>query len=141
MSGPSVLVDTNIFLSARNPGEEGHAACRALLDRIDRGDLRAMVSAITLAEVRAGLTPPEARVIWQAFASHLLMSPNYRVEPVDAPIAEIAGEVRSRTKLTLPDALIVATGHVRGAACVITQDRELGRLQTLLRARSPREMA
>ena len=137
MSGPSALVDTNVFVSARNRNETGHSACARWLDLIDEGKVRAMVSAVSLAEIRAGMSPAEARNVWQAFVSHLLTSPNYRVEPVDVEIAEAAGELRSRTKLTLPDALIVATGHLRGAEFVVTQDRELGRLQTTLAARTP----
>lgn len=140
MSGPSALIDTNIFVSARNRNETGYAACTRLLDLIDEGKLRAMVSTVSLAEIRAGMSPAEARNVWQAFVSHLLTSPNYRVEPVDVEIAEAAGEMRARTKLTLPDALVVATGHLRGAEYVVTQDRELSRLQTTLAARAPDQL-
>ena len=140
MSGPSALIDTNIFVSARNRREAGHAACKRLLDRIDEGRVHAMVSTISLAEIRAGLRPAEAQNVWQAFVSHLLTSPHYEIEPVDVAIAETAGELRERTNLTLPDALIVATGQLRGAEFVVTQDRKLGRLQTALRARAPGEL-
>jgi predicted nucleic acid-binding protein len=99
-----------------------------------------MVSTISLAEIRAGLRPAEAQNVWQAFVSHLLTSPHYEIEPVDVAIAETAGELRERTNLTLPDALIVATGQLRGAEFVVTQDRKLGRLQTALRARAPGEL-
>ena len=140
MSGRTVLLDTNIFVSARNRGESGHDACRWLLDGVDEGRLHAMVSTITLAEIRAGLTIAEVRTVWQAFLSHLLTAPNYTVEPVDASIAEEAGELRSQTKLTLPDALIVSTGHLRGAESLVTLDREIGRRQSLLPARPPSEV-
>lgn len=137
MSGPNVLVDTNIFVSARNPNERGCTACRRLLDRIDAGRVRALVSTVTVAEVRAGLEPAEAQAVWQAFVSHLLTSPNYSVEPVDVEIAERAGELRRRTKLTLPDALIVATGQLRSAAVIVTQDRQLGLRQSVVRTCGP----
>ena len=140
MSGPSALIDTNIFVSARNRTEAGHVACMRLLDLIDEGKVRAMVSTVSLAEIRAGMTAAEARNVWQAFVSHLVTSTNYEVEPVDVAIAQAAGEMRARTKLTLPDALIVATGHLKGAAYVVTQDRDLGRLQTFLSARSPEQL-
>lgn len=140
MSGPTVVVDTNIFLSARNPNEAGYDACRKLLNRIDAQRVRAVVSTVTVAEVRAGLEPAEARAVWQAFLSHLLTSPNYSVEAVDVEIAEEAGELRQTSKLTLPDALIVATGKVRKAAAVVTQDRQLGRLQSVIRTCGPSEV-
>lgn len=137
MSGPIALLDTNIFLSARNPGETAHGACRRLLDAIDAGQLQAMVSTLTIAEIRAGLTPAEAAVMWQSFVSHLVSSPNYSVESVDLEIAELAGAMRPRTGLSLPDALIVATGHLRGAAYLVTQDRTFARAQELLPVRLP----
>ena len=140
MSGPTVIIDTNIFVTARNPSELGYDACRRLLDRVDSEAVRAMVSTVTVAEVRAGLEPVEARAVWQALLSHLLTSPNYSVEAVDVEIAEAAGELRQRTKLTLPDALIVATGKVREAAAVVTQDRQLGRLQSVVRTCGPSEV-
>ena len=140
MSGPSVVVDTNIFVSARNPGEAGHGDCRRLLDRIDAGKLRALVSTVTIAEIRAGLELAEVQAVWQALVSHFLTSPNYSVEPVDVTIAERAGELRQRTKLTLPDAIIVATGQLRGATSVVTQDRELGHRQSVVRTCGPAEV-
>ncbi len=140
MSGPTVVVDTNIFVSARNPDESGYDACRRLLDRVDSEAVHALVSTVTVAEIRAGLEPVEARAVWQPFLSHLLTSPNYSVEAVDVEIAEAAGELRQRTRLTLPDALIVATGKVRKAAAVVTQDRQLGRLQSVVRACGPSEV-
>jgi predicted nucleic acid-binding protein len=140
VSGPSALLDTNIFVSARNPSEAGHSACRRLLDGVDDGRFRALVSTITIAEIRAGLEPGEARTVWQAFVSHLLTSPNYAVESVDTSIAEAGGEMRERTKLPLPDALILATAKLRGAAFVVSQDRQLGRLQSMIAVRTPQEI-
>jgi len=140
VSGPSALIDTNIFVSARNRNEAGHAVCSRLLDLIDDGRIQAMVSTISIAEIRSGMSVAEARNVWQAFVSHLLTSPHYEVEPVDVEIAQAAGELRERTKLTLPDALIIATGQLRGAAYVVTQDRQLGRLQTALGTRAPEQL-
>ena len=134
-----MVVDTDIFVSARNRHEAGDEACRRLLDRIDEGALRALVSTITIAEVRAGLKPAESRNVGQAFVSHLLTSPNHRVEPVDVAIAEWAGDILESSRIALPDALIVATGRRRDAECVISQDERLARSRTMVRIRSPEE--
>jgi predicted nucleic acid-binding protein len=140
VSGPNALLDTNIFVSARNRGETGHLACRRLLDRVDDGQVHAIVSTITIAEIRAGLRPAEAQSVWQAFVSHILTSPNYVVEPVDRSIAEVGGELRERTKLKLPDALIVATAKLKGAEYIVTQDTRLGPAQSIAKVRSPNEV-
>ena len=110
MSGRRGLVDTNVFVSARNASEAEHSRSRKALDLIDAGHLTGVVSTISIAEVRAGLAPGEARAFWQAFTSHLVSSKNYELAPVDLSVAELAGELRVGSKLNLPDALIVATG-------------------------------
>jgi predicted nucleic acid-binding protein len=137
VSAPNELLDTNIFVSARNRGEAGHLACRRLPDRVDDGQLHAIVSTITIAEKREGPRPAEAQSVWQAFVSHILTSPNYAVEPVDRSIAEVGGELRERTKLELPDALIVATAKLKGAEYIVTQDAVLGPARSIVKVRSP----
>ncbi len=140
MSGRDVIVDTNVFVSARNRQERGHQACRRLLDRIDGGALCATVSTVTIAELRAGILMEEVPTVWRAMLSHFLTSDNYRVEPVNADIAQAAGAIRAASRISLPDALIVATGHLRGVDFLVTQDREMSRRQTVLSVKSPQDL-
>ncbi|MCI4344643.1 MAG: PIN domain-containing protein [Thermoplasmata archaeon] len=135
-----MIVDTNVFVSARNPGEGGYAACRALLDAIDGHRIRAMVSTVTFAELRAGFSAEQVRTVWKPLSAHLLSSPDFRVEPVDADVAEAAGELRQSGRLALPDALIVATGRLRGAQCLVTQDLELRKVKFGLSIKGPTEL-
>jgi predicted nucleic acid-binding protein len=139
VSGPSAVVDTNIFISARNRHERAFTACREVLDQIDHGHLQAIVSTVTIAEIRAGMSQAEIPTVWKAMLTHLLTSPNYRVESVDPDIAEVAGELRSSTGLNLPDALIIATGRLRGASFLVTQDRLIGRRQKTLAVKLPED--
>ncbi|MCI4324689.1 MAG: PIN domain-containing protein [Thermoplasmata archaeon] len=125
MSGARVLVDTNVFLAARAPHEPGHAASRRLLDAIDDGNLGALVSVITLAELRAGFTVARRAALWTPFLSHLKSSRSYSIEPVDEEIALAAGELRETTQLRLPDALILATANTRRAEFLATLDLEI----------------
>jgi predicted nucleic acid-binding protein len=139
VSGLRGLIDTNVFVAARNSREPGHLPSRRLLDRVDAGDLRAIVSTVTIAEVRAGLISSEAGAVWQAFTSHLLSSPHYHVIPVDISVAELAGELRENTNLTLPDALIVAAAKLQHVDFVVTWDHDLARHQSLVSVRTPAE--
>ncbi|MGA7861539.1 MAG: PIN domain-containing protein [Thermoplasmata archaeon] len=141
MSGSAVLVDTNVFVSARNRQERGCSACRELLDRIDNGELQAIVSTVTIAELRVGVRPQDVPTFWRAILTHLLTSANFRVEPVGVDIAEAAGELRATFRLTLPDALIVATGRLAGASCLVTQDTALATQQRVLPVRAPSDAA
>ncbi|HEV2317806.1 MAG TPA: PIN domain-containing protein [Thermoplasmata archaeon] len=126
-----MLVDTNVFLAARTRQESGHAASRRFLDAVDDGRFEALVSVLTLAELRAGFTTAQIPALWTPFLSHLRASRSYSVEPVDESISLLGGELRGSTGLTLPDALILATAQLRGAELVATQDLEL------LRAKGP----
>jgi predicted nucleic acid-binding protein len=137
VSGLSAVVDTNIFISARNPAEAGYKACRALLDRIDTAGLRAILSAITIAELRAGVPAHQVASSWRPMLTHFLTSPNYQVEPVDSEIADTAGELRATAGLTVPDAIVIATAQLRGAAYVISQDVKLRRQHLPLRVFAP----
>ncbi|MGP8071740.1 MAG: type II toxin-antitoxin system VapC family toxin [Thermoplasmata archaeon] len=140
MSGQVVVVDTNVFISARNRRERAFAVCRHILDQVDSGSLRAIVSTVTIAELRAGLSPEEIPTTWRAMLTHLLTSPNYRVEPVDAEISEAAGEIRAEANVSLPDALILATGKLRGAAFLVTQDKDLAKQQIALAVKIPQDV-
>jgi predicted nucleic acid-binding protein len=139
VSGPDAIVDTNIFVSARNPREAGHAACRAILEAIDSDRIQAIVSTVTLAELRAGFSPEMVPTVWRPLSAHLHSSPNYVVEAVDSDIAEAAGELRQSKPLTIPDAIIVATGQVRRAKCLVTQDLRLRRAGVGLPMKGPIE--
>lgn len=137
MSGTALVLDTNIFVSARNRGEAGFEACRAFLARVDRGEDRAIVSTLTLAELRAGFADREVRTVWRPMMSHFLTSPNYRIEPVSPSIADRAGELRARCRLRLADAVIVATGLECGATGILTQDQDLRNKQSEISVRGP----
>lgn len=137
MTGNVVVVDTNVFVTARNPREKGYAECRTFLDRVDRGDFTAVVSAITLAELRAGFDPAETIIAWRSMFAHFSSSKNYRIEPVDSSIAEIAGMLRASQRLSLPDAIIAATGVSVGAGAVVTRDEELLSARLPIRVRPP----
>ena len=137
MTGRSAVVDTNVFITARTPSERGFEDCRKLIDQIDRGGLKAILSAITIAELRAGIPPNRTETGWRPMLTHFLTSPNYQIEPVDSDIAESAGELRASDGLTLPDAIIIATARICGASVVISQDEKLARQQQLVRVIAP----
>lgn len=135
-----MLVDTNVFLAARAAGEPGHGASRRLLDAVDDGRFEALVSVITLSELRARFTVAQLPALWTPFLSHLRASQSYSIEPVDEEIALAAGELRESSHLALPDALIFATALLRGAKFVATLDLELLRAKASVESKRPDEI-
>jgi predicted nucleic acid-binding protein len=140
VSGPRVVVDTNVFLAAREPRESGFAAARAFLGAVDEGRFVALVSVITLAELRAGFSSAQMPAMWTPFLSHLLASESIEVEPVDEAIAIAAGALRNERGLSLPDSLICATASERSAICIATNDHELLAAKPPVVARRPAEL-
>jgi predicted nucleic acid-binding protein len=140
VSAAKVVIDTNVFLAARDAGEPGHSASRRLLDAVDGGRIQGIVSVVTLAELRAGFTLAQIPALWTPFLSHLRASPAYNIAPVDEAIAVLAGELRNAHGVTLPDALILATAVRREADWLATEDRELLRAKTAVVAKRPADI-
>jgi predicted nucleic acid-binding protein len=111
-----------------------------LLDAVDDGRLEALVSVVTLAELRAGFSDAQLPALWTPFLSHLRASRSYSIEPVDEAIALAAGQLRESTGLALPDALVLATAELRRAEVVATQDLELLRATSVVSTKRPEDI-
>jgi predicted nucleic acid-binding protein len=140
VNAESVLLDTNIFIAARDTAESEAAACNKLIEAIDDGKFRALVSVVTLAELRAGFDEGQLAAYWTPFLSHLVASPNYTVEPIDQDVALLSGAIRQELHLSLPDCLILATAALRNAACVVTLDRGLRKGRGFAQSRAPSDL-
>ena len=122
-TGATILLDTSAILAYLSGAEPTSAAAAVILDRmVATGRNPAILSAVT---VTATLVRPirsgseQAVHLVEAFLEHF---PNLRVEPVTIDIARRAAGIRASTAAPTPDALILATGEVVGAAITIGND-------------------
>lgn len=141
MSGLLAVIDSSVFLGAKNPDEPEHRDCLRVLQLVDQKRITGLVSAITVAEVAAGYyleNDPRGR---KEFLSYLRASQRVIVVPVDLEVAELAARLRSEVPLRLPDALIVATALHRGAECVVTHDREFTKAAHIVPVSSAKALA
>lgn len=123
----TVVLDTNVFLDVINREEPMFASSSRLLDLVDEGRVRAVVSTLTLAELSTGYCVVGDEKGWKALLLHLLSSEYYRVVDVDVNVADGAGRVRAETGLRMPDSIIVASGLLNDAGCVVTHDEEFNK--------------
>jgi len=135
-----IVVDTNVFLNVKNKEEPYYTSSRDVLDSIDDGENRAMLSTVVLAEICAGYYLTGERKGKEDFLFHVLSSNNYKIVDVNVRIADEAARIRSQTNLRLPDAIIVATGTTANAEYIITNDLDsFKKAAKFIKALSPRE--
>jgi predicted nucleic acid-binding protein len=132
MSGPVAVVDTSIFIGAKNPDEVEHRACLRVLDLVHERRIHAFVSAVTLAEVLTGFRLEDDSAGAAEFLSYVTASDRLNFVAVGLSICDIAATVRASMALRLPDAIIVATAIDRSATTIITHDKEFARARSLV---------
>ena len=117
------IIDAGVLIGFLDAADSHHAAARLeLAGATARGD-GVSLPASALAESLVG---PVKRGDDAVDAVHAFIARfPIMVVPVDAAVAEAAARLRARhgTRLTLPDALVVATAQVLDADVLVTTDR------------------
>ena len=115
--GLKVCLDTNVFIAVKNR-ESGYEYCEKILDAVDDGLLRGVISTVVVAEVLVGFYKNGEISEAKKFLDHVVCT--YKIKDVDVEIANIAARLRAGG-LRLPDAIIVATAELADAV-LITKD-------------------
>jgi predicted nucleic acid-binding protein len=125
LSGSSLYIDTNIFIYAFEGFLEYADRLRELFEAIDSGDVKAVTSELTLAEL---LVKPfmDANTQRQSFYCDTIQNSDLlSVCPVSRDILIDAARLRSESSLRLPDAIHVATASSAGCRFFLTNDRRI----------------
>lgn len=100
-----IVYDSDVLIGYLNGGDAHHPRSVACLVAEARAGTRGLVSAVSLAEVLVGPT----RIGAQARVHAAIGTLGFEVVPVTVGVAGRAAEVRGRTALKLPDAIVLAT--------------------------------
>jgi predicted nucleic acid-binding protein len=119
-----IVVDANIFLNVKNREEPFYSYSEQILNSIDDGRNRAILSTVVIAEICCGYYLTGETKDKDDFILHVSSSQNYHVIDVNTLIADQAAYIRSKTGMKMPDAIIVATGIVEKAKSIITNDKD-----------------
>ena len=136
--GLNVAIDTNVFIGVKNK-DSSYSFSKVVLDWIDEGRVKGVVSTVVIAEMCAGYYEAKELREKDDFLVHLLSSPNYEVVEVSASVADEAGRIRAVTGLRLPDALIVASALKRGGKHMVSNDVSLKKASEFINVLTPRE--
>jgi predicted nucleic acid-binding protein len=131
----TVMIDTCCFIYYIQSGQYPVFApiVEELFDLISSGQVKALTSPITIAEIlnhprRMGLDD-----IAYAYKLLLINFPNLAIPNIDVDVADKAATLRGIHGLKTPDALQVATGIVHHAEAFVTFDKEIKKVAAMTR--------
>jgi predicted nucleic acid-binding protein len=107
--GQRVYLDANIIIYAVEGFAPFLAQMRALLAAVNSGEVVAVTSELTLAEVLVKPLKDQQPALQQAYQTFLTPTPELEVAPVDLAVLVEAARLRATTKLKLPDAIHLST--------------------------------
>jgi predicted nucleic acid-binding protein len=126
--GQTVYLDSNIIIFAIESGNRWQLQLRELFGLIDDGDIFAVTSEITLAEVLVRPLSESADDLVEQY--ELVLNANR--SPIEIPavtraIIRSAADVQAELGIKLIDAIHVATARLSGCPFLLTNDFRLGR--------------
>ncbi|MEZ4636810.1 MAG: PIN domain-containing protein [Caldilineaceae bacterium] len=101
------------------------------IDALRDNSLRAYASVITLTEVLSRPKQLRLPVLEQRYTTLLQKSRNFLLQPVTVQVALQAADLRARYNLRTPDAIHVATALTAGCEALLTNDRQLKRIEEI----------
>jgi predicted nucleic acid-binding protein len=123
-----VYLDTNVFIAAyESPGARSDHAFW-ILSAIEQGEIQAVTSELTLAELIPGPAEDGDHELVEAYKQLLNNGPNMEVRPVTRDTLIESALLRvGRPGLKLPDAVHCATALRAECTAIITDDRRMPR--------------
>ncbi|MCX8193710.1 MAG: PIN domain-containing protein [Nitrososphaeria archaeon] len=134
------MLDTNVFIAAKNKNDPFYSESIMLIEAVDEGRLRCIVSTLIIAELCVGYYQEDDEEGLNELLTALLTTPSYEVIPITDEIACKAGKIRSELALKLPDAIIVATAISTGVNLIVTYDDGLRKAEKYIPIRKPAEI-
>jgi predicted nucleic acid-binding protein len=134
----NVSLDTNIFIDVKNK-EPDYEFSKRVLDWIDSGELKCVISTVLVAEMCAGYHSAGELREKEDFLTHIISSQDYEIMQLSTGLADEAGRIRAATELRLPDAIIVASALKGGAECLISNDLSLKKAAEFIKVITARE--
>jgi predicted nucleic acid-binding protein len=117
-----VYLDTNIFIYALEGYPIFRTALTELFDTLDRHELSAVTSELTLAEVLVKPFLDQHVERQEAYLRALQPSPSLQIAPISRDILVAAARLRAETGMKLPDAIHAATARLNDCTDFLTND-------------------
>lgn len=128
-----ITIDTNIFINVKEEEEPFFKYSSKILDAIEDGQLKGVISIITIAELCVGyynINKPKEK---DEYVSKLYSQDNYIIVNLDRELADQSAKIRSETNLRLPDSIIVAASLREKVSFLISNDGKFTRVKNLIK--------
>lgn len=132
LRGQRVYLDTNVFIYALEGYPEFVDGLAELFQSIDRGEIHAVTSELTLAEVLVKPFMDASHERQQAYDQVLTSSEMFTVAPVSRVVLKEAAQLRAKMGIKLPDAIHLATACLAGCQTFLTSDKRLPTVNDLV---------
>jgi predicted nucleic acid-binding protein len=120
--GDRLLLDTTVLISYLSGGDRWADVARVVIEGLIRsGRNPAVVSTLTIMESLIGpmrRVPPGHLTALDFYANW----PNLTIHPIDLAVAQEGASIRAHHGFPTPDALVIGTGVLGGAAWLVTGD-------------------
>jgi len=124
-----ITIDTNIFINVKEEEVPFFEYSSKLLNAIEDGQLKAVVSIITIAELCVGYYNINKLKEKDEYLSYIYSQDNYTIVNLDRVLADQSAKIRCETNLRLPDSIIVATSLQEKAFRLISNDGKFDRAE------------
>lgn len=131
-AGSKVTIDTAPIIYLLEGNQRFLEPFLPLFEQIEAGKFRAIVSAVTLAEVLAGPIRHGNEILVDRYYQALTASSHWRLQEMNGEISLMAARIRARYGLKLPDAVQVATAIYSQSAALVTHDQDFASVDELM---------
>ena len=128
VDGKTILLDTVALIYFLEAHERYGPLAESILQRIEQGELRGVISSLVFAELLVPLYRTGDKAAASGLVSRLSGFANLAIHELDSETSAIAARLRAEHGLRTPDAIHAATALTAGADGILTNDRQLRRL-------------
>jgi predicted nucleic acid-binding protein len=125
-------LDTAIFIYHLEAHPRYLPLTRELLNSVEAGRQRAVTSTVTVMELTVRPWHMGRPAVAREYEAMLVHFPHLTLADVTRDVARRAAQLRARYRLRPADALQVATALVHEATAMVSNDRQLARLASVL---------
>ncbi|MEB3341286.1 type II toxin-antitoxin system VapC family toxin [Okeania sp.] len=125
IKGTQIYLDTNILIYAVEGYPEFQDLLNELFEAFDNGNLKAITSQLTLAEVLVKPLIENQTEICLTYENIIQSSQVLEVVPINRKILIESARLRTLINLRLPDAIHCATAILNGCETFLTNDKRL----------------